>query len=105
MNNKWLMEVHGQNELWINKDAAAARGINDGDMVTVESPYASAKAKARATALIHPETVALLHGFGHTGFGPTAQGKGCNDGQFLPGKAEAMSGMAIHKEVAVKVYK
>lgn len=105
MNNRWLMELHGENELWINTKTAAALGIRDGDMVWVENQYARARAKARVTNRIHPKVVGMTHGFGHTGLGPVAVGKGTNDTQFIPGKADPISGMAAHKDGAVRVYK
>lgn len=105
MNNRWLMEFHGENELWINVDVAQGLGINDGDLVWVENQFAKAQAKARVTRRIHPDVVGMVHGFGHWGLGPVANGKGINDSQFVPGKAEHISGMAAHKDGAVKVYK
>jgi thiosulfate reductase/polysulfide reductase chain A len=105
MNNRWLMEFHGENELWINASRAKALGIADGDIVIVENQHASARAKARVTQRIHPEVVGMTHGFGHWGLGPVAQGKGTNDSQFVPGKAERISGMAAHKDGAVRVRK
>jgi thiosulfate reductase/polysulfide reductase chain A len=80
-------------------------GIADGAQVIVENQYASAKAKARVTERIHPEVVGMTHGFGHWGLGPVAKGKGTNDSQFVPGKAERISGMAAHKDGAVRVRK
>lgn len=105
MNNRWLMEFHGENELWINVNKAQALGINDGDVVWVENQFAKAQSKARVTRRIHPDVVGMVHGFGHWGLGPVAKGKGVNDSQFVPGKAERISGMAAHKDGAVKVYK
>jgi thiosulfate reductase / polysulfide reductase chain A len=105
MNNKWLMEFHGENELWININRASTLGIYDGDMVTVENQYSKARARAKVTRRIHPDVVGMVHGFGHWAAGTIAQGKGTNDGQFVPGKAERLSGMAAHKDGAVRVYK
>ncbi len=105
MNNRWLMEFHGGNELWINISRAQSLGIADGDTVTVENQYAKATAKARVTNRIHPDVVGMTHGFGHWASGPVAKGKGTNDTQFLAGKAEPISGMAAHKDGAVRVYK
>jgi len=105
MNNRWLMEFHGENELWININKAKTLGIGDGDLVTVENQYARARARAKVTRRIHPDVVGLLHGFGHWGFGQIAKGKGTNDGQFIPGKAERICGMAALKDGAVRVYK
>ena len=42
MNNRWLMEFHGGNELWINMNKASSLGIRDGDTVTVVVPWARA---------------------------------------------------------------
>ena len=105
MNNRWLMEFHGENELWININKAKALGIGDGDMVTVENQYGKARARAKVTRRIHTDVVGMVHGFGHWGAGTIAKGKGTNDGQFVPGKAERLSGMAAHKDGAVRVYK
>ena len=81
----------------------------------MESPYAKAKATIQVSERIHPEVVALHHGYGHTGFGKIAQGSlnktnawcpaGTNDGQFLAGVSEITSGMAVHKEIGVKIIK
>ena len=105
MNNRWLMEFHGENELWINADRAKTMGIAEGDTVTVENQYAQGQVKARLTRRIHPDVVGMTHGFGHWGLGPVAKGKGLNDTQFVPGKAERISGMAAHKDGAVQIYK
>lgn len=105
MNNKWLMEQQGENLLWIHSSTAGSLGITDGGMVWVENQYAKAKAKVKVTDRIHPKVVGMVHGFGHWGFGATAKNRGTNDTQFVPGKAERLSGMARHKECAVKVSK
>jgi len=105
MNNRWLMEFHGENELWINIDKAKTMGIGDGDMVTVENQYGRARARAKVTRRIHTDVVGMVHGFGHWAAGKIARGKGTNDGQFIPGKAERISGMAAHKDGAVRIYK
>jgi thiosulfate reductase/polysulfide reductase chain A len=105
MNNRWLMEFHGENEVWINTDRARSLGISDGDTITVENQYGRATGRARVTRRIHPEVVGLAHGFGHWGLGPVARGKGINDGQFVPGKAEPISGQAAHKDGAVRIRK
>lgn len=105
MNNKWLMEYQGENVLWINTSTAASLGINNGSIVWIENQNAKARAKAKVTRRIHPKVVGMVHGFGHWGFGSTAKNRGTNDTQFLSGKAEKLSGMARHKECAVRVYK
>ncbi len=104
-NNPWLIELMGWNRLAINRATAERLGIQDGDEIWVESPYGKARALARLTQGIHPETVGWQHGFGHWAFGRIAKGKGTVDGQFNKTISDPLSGMALHKEVCVKVYK
>ncbi|MHB9111150.1 MAG: molybdopterin-containing oxidoreductase family protein [Thermoleophilia bacterium] len=104
-NNVWLMEMKGHNPLYINSATAAGLGIVDGDAIKIESPYAIVEGTAFVTEGIEPSTVGMLHGFGHTALGEVAKGRGTSDGALPAGKAESISGQAIHKETAVKVYK
>jgi len=104
-NNPWLMEMKPDNPLWINTDTAKKLGLEEGDLVWIESPYARAKGTVHLTEGIHPEVVGLQHGYGHWAMGKVAKGRGTADGQFLAGRAEILSGQAVHKEIGVKVYK
>jgi hypothetical protein len=45
--------------------------------------------------------VGLQHGFGHTALGHYAKGRGSRDGLLRPTKADALSGMSLHKEACV----
>ncbi len=114
-NNDWLMEMKPDNPLLINAQTAARLGLTDGDPIWLESPYGKAKATIQATERIHPEVVALHHGYGHWGFGKVARGAlnkinawcpaGTTDGMFLAGVSEKASGMAVHKEIGVRILK
>ncbi|MBE7470917.1 MAG: hypothetical protein DPW09_21805 [Anaerolineae bacterium] len=104
-NNPWLVELVGWNRLAINAVTAESLGVKDGDEIWVESPYAKARAIARVTQGIHPEVVGWQHGFGHWALGHIANGKGTVDGMFNKTVSDPLSGMALHKEVCVKVYK
>jgi len=114
-NNDWLMEMKPDNPLLINSATATKLGLKDGDAIWIESPYAKAKGTVQVTERIHPEVVALQHGYGHWGFGKVAKGSlnkinkwspaGTGDGQFLPGVAEKASGMAVIKEIGVRIIK
>jgi thiosulfate reductase / polysulfide reductase chain A len=64
-NNPYLSEIVPENVLWINARKAAELGIADGSLVEISSSCGSGKIKAYVTELIHPETVFMLHGFGH----------------------------------------
>lgn len=114
-NNDYLIEQKPDNPLIINSATAARLGLKDGDAIWIESPYAKAKGTVQVSERIHPEVVALHHGYGHWGFGKNARGgtnkqntwspAGTADGQFLAGKAEKFSGMAVHKEIGVRLIK
>jgi thiosulfate reductase/polysulfide reductase chain A len=114
-NNVYLMEMKPDNPLLINSTTAAGLGLADGDAIWLESPYAKAKATVQVTERIHPEVVALQHGYGHWGLGKVARGSlnkanpwcpaGTADGQFLAGKAEKFSGQIVTKEVGVRIIK
>ena len=103
------------NPLLMNSATAARLGLEDGDAIWIESPYAKAKGTVQVTERIHPEVVALQHGYGHWGFGKIARGAlnrinrwspaGTADGQFLAGVSEKTSGMSVHKEIGVKIIK
>jgi thiosulfate reductase/polysulfide reductase chain A len=114
-NNTYLMEMKPDNPLLINSATAEKLGLKDGDAIWIESPYAKAKGTVQVTERIHPEVVALHHGYGHSGFGKVARGSlnkinkwspaGTADGQFFAGKAERFSGQIVTKEIGVKLIK
>ena len=64
-NNPYLCELFPENTLWINAQRAAALGIGDGQPVSVASGRGNGTIKAFVTDLIHPDTVFMVHGFGH----------------------------------------
>ena len=114
-NNDWLMEMKPDNPLLINSSTASRLGLKDGDAIWIESPYAKAKGTVQVTERIHPEVVALQHGYGHWAMGKIAKGAlnkvnrwspaGTNDGQFPAGVAEKASGQGVTKEVGVRITK
>ena len=67
-NNIWLAEFMKENTLWIHPEPAKARSINEGDYVTVKDKATgrTEKIKAKVTNRIRPDTVFMVHGFGHT---------------------------------------
>ncbi len=64
-NNAYLNYIVPENSLWINVKKAEELGIQDGAWVEITSKAGSGRMKAKVTDLIHPETVFMLHGFGH----------------------------------------
>jgi anaerobic selenocysteine-containing dehydrogenase len=104
-NNAWLLEITPSNPLIIHPRTAAKYGLAEGDEAWVESKYGKVLAKVKATKRMHPEVVGLQHGFGHTALGRQAKGRGTSDALLRPTKADRLSGMALHKEACVRIYK
>jgi thiosulfate reductase/polysulfide reductase chain A len=104
-NNAWLLEIKGYNPIIMHPETAAKYGIEDGDEIWLESPYGKVKGKVKLTKRIHPEVIGAQHGFGHEALGKNAKGRGTNTGILNITKSDPLSGMAVHKEICVKVYK
>ena len=104
-NNAWLLEIKPTAPLVMHPDTAAKLGIADKDSVWVESRHGKVHAEVKVSTRMHPEVVGLQHGFGHTALGRAAKGRGTSDSTLRPTKADPLSGMALHKEACVKVYK
>jgi anaerobic selenocysteine-containing dehydrogenase len=62
-NVPYLREVLPYPTLQMHPDAAAPRGIKEGDWVIVESPHGNMKIKAQVNPGIRPDTVMALHGW------------------------------------------
>lgn len=106
VNNPMLSEQMPENVLWINKDAAAAMKIADGEWVEVCNGAHSGRIKAKVTEFIHPEAVFMVHGFGHLlPVESRAFGKGVADNALMPGGLdvwdEAGGGVAMQEHFVV----
>ncbi len=85
-NNPMLSEQMPENVLWINDRVAASLKITDGERVMVSRNGHSETIAAKVTALIHPEAVFVVHGFGHRlPVESRAFGKGLADNRFMQG--------------------
>ncbi|MCL4442121.1 MAG: molybdopterin-dependent oxidoreductase [Firmicutes bacterium] len=104
-NNPWLMEMQGDNPLWMNPSTAEKLGLKDNDLVIIGCAIGEGYAMLKITREIHPDVVGMSYGFGHKNMGSVAKGKGTNVNQFYEGKAENLSGQAIVKEAWVRVSK
>jgi anaerobic selenocysteine-containing dehydrogenase len=62
----------------ISAPAAAAAGIESGDLVEVRSGERAVTARAHVSEGIHPAVVAIAAGQGHTAYGRYAEGRGVN---------------------------
>jgi anaerobic selenocysteine-containing dehydrogenase len=73
-NCKWLTEIYHENPAWINPETAAARGIEDGDIVMIRSETGEIESKARVTPAVVPGVVAVSFHCGHWEYGRYASG-------------------------------
>jgi len=123
-NSKWLREIAHDNPVWINRSAAEDLGIQNGDLLRISSENASLVTKALVTDRIHPKSVALAQGFGHTATGRIAkaerfksrdrdtsllwwekEGKGVNPNELIVGHRDPTSGVFSTKNTPVKIEK
>jgi thiosulfate reductase/polysulfide reductase chain A len=97
-NNAYLNELCGENQLWINTARANSLGVKNNDTVTVTSAAGSGTIKAFVTDLIHPETVFLLHGFGHEAkLAARSYNRGVSDAQLQENLSDMVGGSpALH---------
>ncbi len=67
-NNRFLAEVYDENTLWINGDQATELGFTSGDSVNLinQDGAKAGPIKVEATQRIRPDSVFMVHGFGHT---------------------------------------
>jgi len=123
-NSKWAREILHENLLWINKDKALELGIKNGDKVRVTSSVGELETRVLTTQRIHPESVALAEGLGHTAVGNVAQarsfrskdrdtqliwwsekGKGVNPFQIIEKRVDLLGGGLASKDTVVQVQK
>ncbi|MBI3455878.1 MAG: 4Fe-4S dicluster domain-containing protein [Candidatus Rokubacteria bacterium] len=98
-NKPWLLEAPDPMtqlvyESWVEVPAEAARrlAITTGDVVRVVSPHGRAEVPAYVSETLHPGTVAIPLGLGHTEYGRFARAVGVSPLGLLPGDVDAASG-------------
>jgi anaerobic selenocysteine-containing dehydrogenase len=74
-NNKWLTEIYHENPMLIHPQAAAKRGIREGDKVKIQSDTGFVESVARVTEGVHPGVVSVSFHCGHWEYGEYASGK------------------------------
>jgi anaerobic selenocysteine-containing dehydrogenase len=73
-NSKWVREFFHDNRLWMNKYSARRLGLKNGQKVRVVSSAGSLIVRLLVTGRIHPDSVALAEGLGHSAVGHVARG-------------------------------
>ena len=58
-NGGWLTEIHHDNPVWINPETAMARGISEGDNITITSKIGEVAATAMVTPTVAPGVLAI----------------------------------------------
>lgn len=84
--NRILMDMMGENEVWVNTAVARRYGLHSGDYIRLKNQegVVSNTIKVKATERIRPDCVYMVHGFGHNARGlKFAFGKGASDAQLL----------------------
>jgi len=123
-NSKWAREILHENRLWINKEAADRLGIKNGNKVRVSSSVGTLTVRALITNRIHPGSVALAEGLGHTAVGNVAKakrfksydrdtnliwwdkkGRGVNPNEIIERRADSIGGGQCLKDTVVRVEK
>lgn len=109
-NAPWLQELPDpvSKIMWhswveMNPHTAEARGIREGDVVTVASPHGSVEVPVWLYPGIREDVVAVAMGGGHTDFGRWANGNGINAMALLPAVAEQPSGAFVTMATTVTV--
>ncbi len=91
----------------VHPDDAQAIGVGDGDPVRITSPHGSIEIAATVTDEIKRGTIAVPHGWGHTGGGSTAVAAGGANVNLLassdPADLERLAGMAHLNGIPVRL--
>nr|WP_320126739.1 tetrathionate reductase subunit A [uncultured Shewanella sp.] len=64
-----LRQVHPNNPVRLNEKTAARLGISTGDTVKISTPNGSVIALVECVAGVHPDCIAIEHGYGHKELG------------------------------------
>ena len=105
-NNQLLHKYQDEPRLWMNPEAAAARGIKDWDLVTVTSEVGSVKVAVQVTPAIRQDCVYLTPGYGHLSKGlTTAFSVGASDSVLHVTYTDPISGSQALSQTFVTVEK
>ena len=109
-NSPWMQElpdpvskITWHSWLEMNPVTAEARGVREGDMVTVTSPHGEVTVPVWTYPGIREDSVALAMGGGHTDMGRWATDAGVNALDLLPAVAEQPSGAFVTVATTVTV--
>jgi molybdopterin-containing oxidoreductase family iron-sulfur binding subunit len=111
-NKPWLQELPDPitTAVWdswaeIHPDTAKKLGVQEGDFLSIESPYGKIETQAFIYKGIRPDTVAVPLGLGHKSYGRYAEKRGVNPIAILPVATDEISGGFAWLSTKVKVSK
>jgi len=123
-NSKWAREILHENHLWMNREIARELGIQNGDKVRVTSSVGTLIIRVLTTSRIHPQSLAIAEGFGHTATGKIAkaerfsspdqdthlvwwdkEGPGVNPNEIIERKTDPIGGGLGLKDTLVRIKK
>jgi thiosulfate reductase/polysulfide reductase chain A len=103
-NVPYLNELEAENVLWINADKARELGIENNALVEVTSACGRGQIKAYVTPFIHPDSVFMLHGFGHgAGRAERSYNKGLSDALIQENVYDKVGGSPAYHDTFVTV--
>jgi len=98
-NRPWLLEIPDpitkvawQTPLLVHLETLAARGLEQGDIVKIQSKQGSLEAPVFESETVIPGVVTMSIGQGHQGFGRYAENRGRNPATLFPPDAEPRFG-------------
>ncbi|HKY60549.1 MAG TPA: molybdopterin-dependent oxidoreductase, partial [Gemmatimonadota bacterium] len=107
-NRPWLQELADPTtsscwQTWVevHPTVAGEKGLKDGDVVALESPYGRIEAPVLSYPGIRRDSVAMPLGRGHTRMGRYAAERGVNPVAILPPESERQSGGFVYQSVRV----
>lgn len=98
-----LMPPGRQHSIRINPDDAAELGVRSGDLVSVTSPAGEVQTHATVTDEMVRGTIAMPHGWGHTGGWRRATAAGGATSNLLSSEVEQASGTSVLNGIPVRV--
>ena len=111
-NQPWFQEIIGfhLNMSWdswaeINPDTAAELGIEDGELIWIESASKRVQVIAKIYPGTIPDVVSVPYGLGHKSLGRWAKDRGINPVELLGTDFDELTGLSIKLSARVKIYK
>jgi anaerobic selenocysteine-containing dehydrogenase len=94
------------NPVLMNPQAMQSLGVEDGDLVVVDSGYGSVEGVVEATEDVAPEVIGLAHGWGDPSDDRDVRQKGSNVQRLIPDdhRYDPVTGLALQSAVPVNVY-